>query len=232
MAKSLSKIQARNLRKAGESIKVIAQKLNVSPGSVSIWCSDIRLSPEQIAQLEKRMYDPTYGRRAEYLDKIKKETEARIMSLKEAGKALVGTIDTRDRFIAGVALYWAEGFKKDKQVGFANTDPRMVRVFINWLTEVCDVHRSNIRLRVTLNESYVHMIDPIQIYWSEMLDFPLSSFQKPIIQKVQWKKVYVNPEEYHGVLRVRVNNSLSLLRRILGCIDALSEGSKKSPPIL
>ncbi len=47
MVKSSEKIQARILRKRGISITEIAKQLNVSKGSVSIWCSDIILSEKQ-----------------------------------------------------------------------------------------------------------------------------------------------------------------------------------------
>ena len=53
MAKSKEKLHARQLRKKGLSIKNIAQKLSVSPGSVSIWCSDIVLTKDQIKKAEK-----------------------------------------------------------------------------------------------------------------------------------------------------------------------------------
>ena len=53
MAKSKQMLQARQLRKEGESIKVIAKKLSVSVSSVSVWCRDIELSKEQIESLKK-----------------------------------------------------------------------------------------------------------------------------------------------------------------------------------
>ena len=54
MAKPQEKLEARKLRRKGESIKVIAKKLQVSPSTVSTWCKDIKLSPIQVRELEKR----------------------------------------------------------------------------------------------------------------------------------------------------------------------------------
>ena len=55
MSKSLKKLQARKLRKNGESIKDIAYKLRVSKGSVSVWCRDIKLSSKQTERLRQKM---------------------------------------------------------------------------------------------------------------------------------------------------------------------------------
>jgi len=55
MAKSKERNRAIELRKKGESIKVIAKKIGVSKSSTSIWCRDIILSPMQIQKLHESM---------------------------------------------------------------------------------------------------------------------------------------------------------------------------------
>lgn len=55
MAKSIQKMEARQMRKNGKSIKEIAIKLQVSKSSASVWCSDIILSSKQINDLNKKM---------------------------------------------------------------------------------------------------------------------------------------------------------------------------------
>lgn len=221
MAKSSEKIKARDLRKEGKSIKEIAQLLQVSAGTVSVWCSDITLTPAQNGILALRMTDPHYGKRAMYLKKIKSDTLDKIELLKKEGVGEIGTLQERDLFIAGVALYWAEGFKKDKQIGFANLDPKMINFFIMWLEVSLGVKKENISARVVINESYANKVDELQEYWSHVTEIPLSNFQKPTFQKVVWKKEYANKNEYKGVLRIRVAKSLPQLRKIFGYIEGL-----------
>ena len=48
MAKYKEKIEARKMRIGGISIDKIALKLKVSKSSVSLWCRNILLTPEQI----------------------------------------------------------------------------------------------------------------------------------------------------------------------------------------
>lgn len=221
MAKPSEKTTARIMRVNGESIKVIARKLAVSPASVSTWCRDIVLTSHQISQLELRYKDPHYGRRQIYLNKIKKTKETKIKQLKEEGIKDIGMLTDRDLFLVGISLYWSEGFKKDSQAGFANSDPKMIKLFLRWLLETCNYDRKDLILRVTANVSHKYRINEIEKYWSDITEIPVTQFRKPFFQNVTWKKEYERPEEYNGVLRIRVRKSTDFLRKIHGWIEGL-----------
>ena len=221
MAKFKEKLEARELRKQGESIKVIAKKLKVSPSSVSFWCQDIKLSPAQIKELERRARDPNYGRRLEYALAQQRKRLKKTKYLKEEGIKEVGALSKRELFLAGVILYWAEGFKKDTQVGFASSDPSMIKLFIKWLFDCCGYKPQDLILRVTANISHKYRIQEIQDYWIRVTKIPKENFRKPFYQKVKWKKVYKNPNEYFGVLRIRVRKSTDFLRKIGGWIEGV-----------
>lgn len=224
MAKAKLRLKAKQLRKAGIGIKTIANKLKVSSSTVSLWCRDIELSEEQISELEKRAHDPYYGRRLANVKRQQKLRNDKIRKLFIKGKKDIGTLTTRELFIAGVCLYWAEGFKKDSQVGFSNSDPKMIVFFIQWLKRCCKIAKDNLSIRVGVNESYKTKISGIEEYWSRFLKIPLEQFQKPFFQKVVWKKLYDQPETYHGVLRIRVKKSTDLLRMINGWIAGIKGG--------
>jgi len=221
MAKSKQHKKAIILRQKGISIKQIAKKLDVSSSTASLWCKSVKLTPEQIKELEKRYRDPFYGKRYENVMRQREKRLSKIKSLKEEGIKEIGKINNRDLFIAGVALYWAEGFKKDARLGFANSDPNMIKIFLKWLIFICNVPKHDIRLRVGLNISHKNRIDEIQKYWSDLTTIPLNQFQKPFFQKFVWKKEYPNPQEYFGVLRIRANKQLPLFRKIHGWIEGL-----------
>lgn len=221
MAKFREKIKARNLRKDGESLKVIAQMLEVSPRSVSNWCRDIELTQEQTLKLEKRMIDPNYGNRQKYLNLIKNSKNLKIKKLKDEGRREIGNLSKRDLFLVGIALYWAEGFKKDSQAGFANSDPKMVNLFLRWLYECFNYKTSDLIPKLTLNISHKDRTKEIETYWSEKTGIPIENFQKPFYQNVKWKKIYENPNEYFGVLRIKVRKSIDFLRKIHGFIEGL-----------
>ena len=60
MSKYNERIKARQLRKNGVSIVVIASMLGVTKSSVSAWCRDITLTPEQ-KQKQKDTLKERYG---------------------------------------------------------------------------------------------------------------------------------------------------------------------------
>ncbi|MFH1970971.1 MAG: hypothetical protein ABIJ05_01135 [Patescibacteria group bacterium] len=222
MAKTKLKIEARKLRKTGESIKKIAKLLNVSPSSVSTWCRDIKLTSEQIKVLEKNARDPNYGRRLSYSLKQQAERIEKTNRLCKEGIEEVGNLNRRELFLTGIALYWGEGFKKDSQAGLASLSPDIIKFFLKWLKECFGYSLEDLIVRITLNISHKHRIDEITKYWVGITGIPLSNFRKPFYQKVKWKKVYEKPDEYHGVLRIKVRRSTDFLRKISGYIKGLS----------
>ena len=223
MAKPQLKVRAQELRKSGQSIKEIAKELQVSVGSVSVWCRDIQLSLPQIKELEKRAHDPYYGRRLEYANLRKKQLREKIDQLQQIGANRVENMSKRELFLVGTALYWAEGFKKDTQVGFSNSDPKMITLFLYWLIHCHEIDISLIKIRIVINDSHKERINDIEKYWLDVTKLPKSAFQKPTFQKIEWKKTYSNKNTYFGVARIRVGRSTDLLRTILGSISRLGE---------
>jgi transposase-like protein len=221
MSKSVQKIEAIRLRKTGKSIKKIAKQIGVSVGSASSWCRSVKLSHGQKRLLEAHSRDPYYGGKGVYLRKLKKRTDSKIKRLQKVGIKRIGILSKRELFLAGAVLYWAEGFKKDSQAGLASLDPAMIKFYIKWLKVCFGYQNKNLIFRVTANISHKHRIKEIEIYWSKLLDVPLSQFRKPFFQNVKWKKTYENPDEYYGVLRVKVRKSKDFLRTIYGFIEGL-----------
>lgn len=221
MAKSKLRIEAREFRRKGLGIKTIANRLRVSSSTASLWCRDIVLTQDQMNQLAQNARDPYYGKRKEYLQKIRTDKEKKITLLFQKGKNEVGILSKRELFIAGIALYWAEGFKKDNLVGFSNSDPKMIALFIKWLSFL-GIAKNRLKFRLGVNEVYRDNVKEIERYWKNKLNIEKSQFQKPFFQKVRWQKIYERPELYYGVLRIRVSKSIDLLRKMYGWIAGLS----------
>ena len=72
-----------------------------------------------------------------------------IEALLEEGRERIPRLSKREFLIAGAALYAREGCKTDGDVGFANSDPRMMAFFCAWLRRFFDVDESRLRLRST-----------------------------------------------------------------------------------
>lgn len=221
MAKSLLRIQARVLRQNGLGIKTIASKLGISSSTTSLWCRDIVLSLEQQLLLQHNARNPYYGGRGKYLQRLKQMKEDKTKRLFQQGIEEVAKLTPREFFVAGIALYWAEGFKKDSLMGFSNSDPEMIRFMVHWIRDACGIGKEHLRFRLALNESYKDKAKQVQLYWQKRLGVSERQFQKNFFQKVKWQKKYDHPDDYHGVLRIRVSKSIDLLRKMYGQIEGL-----------
>jgi len=144
------------------------------------------------------------------------------------GKKIIGTnFSKKEYMLIGASLYWAEGFKKDNRLGFANSDPYMIKLFLFWLENILDVPIECIRLRVGLNFSFTDRVGEIEKYWSDLTEIPIKQFNKAFFQKTKLQKNCPNRNSYYGVLRIRAIGQNDNFRKILGMVEALREINKK-----
>jgi len=229
MAKSALRIRARELRrKSGESIVMIAKKLKVSKGTVSLWCRDIQLSQSQIQNLLDRKEN---GLRLGQVNGALVQKNKRIKIIKqyqEDGLKEFKQVSDREYLVFGLALYLAEGAKKSRRIEFVNSDPQLIRFMRHWFVKFFSVPREHFSYRFTINETHRARVDVVTKFWSEYLNIPQSEFKKPVFVKAKHKKIYANHDNYFGTFRLSVLKGSSILYRILGLIEGLL-ASKKEP---
>lgn len=225
MAESAYRLEVRSLRRKGFSVNEIAKKTGFSKRTVSRWCNDIVLDSKQKLVLWSRAKAKYKENFRKYCEDKHQKTLAKISHLREEGIKSVGKLSKRELFIAGVALYWAEGFKKDMRFGFANTDPEMIKFCLKWLKESLRICNKDITLCVTINIGYQNKIRAIEKYWEKVTGIPKTQFTKPFFQKTKWLKEYEKPNDYYGVLRIRAKKSTDLLRKVKGFIEGLKKNS-------
>lgn len=225
MAKSIIKFEARELRKQKRSIKSIAKQLAVSASSVSTWCRDIKFSEEEKLEVFKRGYFAGSKARLEAIQARKVQLNNAIETIHKKAILEVGSLTKRDLFIAGIALYWGEGFKKDKLVGLASMSPFIAKFYIKWLRVCFNIQKERLLMRVTINIQKKEFTHSILQFWSQQLQIPLDQFSQCYYQNTKQKKIYENSSEYHGVIRIKVRKSITILRQIEGYIQALEKNS-------
>ena len=118
--------------------------------------------------------------------------------------------------LAGIFLYWGEGYKRPdgKSVDFANSDPTMVIIFLRFLREICCVDESKIRLYLYCYENQ----NPKELiaYWCNLLKLPKSCVTKPYVRKdFQLEKI---GRMKYGLIHIRYHDK-KLLTRILEWIE-------------
>ncbi len=221
MAKSLQKIHARELRAQGVSVRDIAVKLKVAKSTASLWVRDIILSLEQLEKLRHQKI--IGGEKGRFLG-ARKQKQDRLLRIQrgiDKGKMMFPTLSNHELLIAGVALYWAEGTKKQREVVFCNSDPKLVLFMIRWLQICFDIPISRFRCSVGINEIHKERENIVKRYWTDITGIPLSQFTKTSFKKVKNKKVYANFDQHYGTLAVDVSKPAELHYQILGLIEGL-----------
>lgn len=215
--------RALELRRKGKSIRAIAKLLHISPATASAWCKQIQLSSKQLERLLKSKSRISHLR---MLAKVKhKQNQERIMKLIEKSKKEIQALNAREFFLAGLSLYWAEGFKslKEKRMGFCNSDPKMIRFMMKWFRKALKIKSEGFTLRTEFNESHKDRVGEIQKFWSKIANIPINQFEKPFYHHSTWLREYSNRDKYFGVLRIRIRKSSDLLNKTRGWIIGLSK---------
>lgn len=217
---SEKKEQAILLRKNGQGLRSVAKQLSISLSTAQLWTKEVILSKEQkqhiaIEHRKKLML----GQRKFIEQRKAQKVEKELQTFTKAKKEI------RDKksdafFMIGLALYWAEGFKKDHSLGFVNSDPVMIQIFLKWLKTYGEISSRNIRLRLQIHDVYRASTESTQLYWSHLLHVPVSQFQAPFYQLSKFRPTSIDPT-YRGLLRVRVIESRELFIKILGWLEGL-----------
>lgn len=174
MAKPEKKKRARALRREGMSIKSIAKKVGVSPSSVSGWCRDIKLTPEQEEALQNsnaRREAQVKGARANVIKHRKKR-----MKYQEEGRQKAREGDPLH--LAGCMLYWAEGEKARNEIKFVNSDADMMVLFIKFMRECFDIPENKFKIRINVYLGNGLSPEEIINYWLDALNLTDKSLNK------------------------------------------------------
>ncbi|MFF4804793.1 hypothetical protein ACFY1U_41525 [Streptomyces sp. NPDC001351] len=205
--------RARELRLQGWTYDQIQVEVGCSKSSISLWVRDLprpeRRDPAEQARLAGRK---RWEHELAVRDEQRQQTKA-------SATAEIGHLSDRDLFIAGVALYWAEGGKdkpyaRRENVIFVNSDPGMIEVFLAWLN-LLGVERERLRYSVMIHETAD--VAAAEQYWVELVGADRSAFYKTTLKKHNPKTVRKNTgDSYRGCLAIRVLKGADLYRRIEG----------------
>lgn len=221
MAKFKEKIKAQQLRKKGESIKDIAKKLKISKGTVSIWCRDIELTKVQKKRLEDKMIKAGHRGRIKAARIQREKHLKKVKKLNKEGKRQIDKISKRDLLIAGVALYWGEGDKKDNGARFGNSDPQMIKFMLKWFEKVLGINKNQVKLYIGINRIHKGRIEKVEKYWSKITNIHRKQFGKTVLIKAKNKKIYENFNNHYGTLSIRLKKSSTLKYQIDGMLETM-----------
>ena len=131
-------------------------------------------------------------------------------------------------FLVGVALYWAEGYKKGaygsgwKSVDFANSDTEIIRLMMVFFRKICKVKDSKIKIQVIAHKNV--KIEGAVKFWSNITNIPRNQFIKTqcSVNKKSKRKGNTLP---NSTMHIRIND-VKLFFRIIGWIQYLKKLKK------
>jgi predicted transcriptional regulator len=219
---------ARRLREQGLDYNRIAAELGVSKSSVSLWVRDLP-RPQRLSYEECRKRAAEGVRR--YWESERPAREAKREAVRAAAAAEIGALTQRELLIAGAIAYWCEGtkskpYRQGDRVTFMNGDPRLIRFFLRFL-DAAGVDPAQIRYRVYIHEKAD--IVGAGLYWQEVTDADPAQFHRPTLKRHNPQTVRWNVgDDYHGCLRIDVQQSADLYQRIEGWARAAMNAASGS----
>lgn len=210
------RIKVQELRRRGFSYGEIQKVVPVQKSTLSGWCRDIILTNIQVARLARNKAlgankGRLIGARRQQAKRLKQ-----IQELLEKGRGEVGHLSARDRFIAGISLYVAEGTKTDKACNFSNSDVRLIKFMAQWFREFCRVPEHKLRGSIWIHEGLD--VSKAIGFWSKTVKIPHTQFYKTYVakNKKDSNKIRKNLHEY-GVFSIRFSDA-KIHRKMMGWI--------------
>jgi len=213
------KLEAQKLRKMGLSYSEIQKVVPVPKSTLSGWCRDIALTEKQALRLFKNKLSGSARGRIIGAKRVQAKRLKQIAEMMAEGKKEVGKLSTRDKFIAGISLYAAEGTKRDKVCSFSNSDPKLIKFMSAWFREFCHVPEKKLRGAIWIHDN-LDAIGAVK-YWSKLTNVPITQFHKTYIakNKVNSPKIRKNIHQY-GVFSFRFSDA-KVHRKIMGWIAGM-----------
>jgi|SRR3989344_3084179 len=204
------------LRLQGKSYSKIKKELRVSKSSLSLWLRNYPLSARRL----KRLTSGNEKRIESYRETMRKKREDRLEKVYTDEKKLWLPLSKRELYLVGLFLYWGEGLKaSSSMVSISNSDPRVQRFFIYWLTKILRISKSKLRVRIHF---YIDMnIKKETDFWSRQLKLPTKQFNKPYIKKTTLKSLTYKGFG-HGTCEITVGG-VELKSKIMMGIKSISD---------
>ena len=96
-------------------------------------------------------------------------------------------------------LYWCEGGKTEKaKLSFINSDPKLVKYFVDTFRKSFDVDESRFRALIHLHD--YHNVNRQTKFWSKITSISETQFTKPYNKPSTGKRI---KENYQGCVSVR-----------------------------
>ena len=184
-------LKIKNLRSKGYSLPEIQREVGVGAGSVFRHIHGVKILPEYVQQWHMK--------RGGSFKRMKMREKQAV----EKANDSIPSVSTKEKLIFLTALYWGEGSKGD--LNLMNSDPELVRVFVQGLKEVFQVPGDHLRVSIRIYEDLDRQ--KCLQYWSNITGIPAEEFVS--VDVIEGRKKGKLP---YGMCRIRVLKGCDLLK--------------------
>lgn len=195
------------LRKKGYSDRAISTELGIPKTTLSSWFGGRPWSERIRRKLFAENCKPTEKAIRAMVRAQRAKWEAWRKEFRDRARRDFPRLVRDPLFIPGMMLYWGEGDSKTRsQVRIANTDPRMLRLFVRFLRRSCGVPPSKIVCRLILYPDLEARQE--NAFWSKRLRVPIGQFRRAqVIRSRTCGGLHPSKRLSHGVCTVDVTST-------------------------
>lgn len=219
MTKSFERKKAIELRKQGFSYNEIRERIVVSKSTLSLWLRSVGLAKRHIRRLTEKQRETQKMAVAKWHEFRVEKT----LRIKQTAHAEIPSLSRKEKWLIGIALYWAEGAKEHEKgslIIFSNSDPAMVILFREWLLDYLHINPSDIVYELFIHEQSKNIRSAIQ-FWCSFMNID------PAELRIYLKKHNPSPKrknidvDYKGLMRLVVRRSVDMNRKISGWTEGI-----------
>lgn len=206
--------RARSLRQVGWTYTEIIAELgeDIPKNTLHYWVRDITLTDEQQERIRQKEREARAAGRPLAAEWHREQKRLRLQAAEEWAEPLATRLSTdREALLLMLAALWlGEGYKRDDVLMFGNSDPRIIKGWVEILRSTFEIDESKFACQLYLSEGMPEQ--EYQAYWSSITGIPLDKFQKSGFKKAE-AVGKIRREGYKGVCKV-IYHSAELRRQI------------------
>lgn len=214
------KLAAIKMRDGGCTYPEIETSLGVSRSTLSGWLRHLNLSKVALERIKNRkdahlQQARLLANEAHRQSKIR-EVESVQMEVRRAFRNYPFNRLMFEGWLA--MLYLGEGFRNRSALGFGNSNPRILALFVKLLRKVYKINEQKFRCCLYLRCDQI--VETETRFWSKVLSIPKERFSKPQFDKrTLGKKTW---DGYHGVCAIMYYDA-RLEKRVVAVAEYLME---------
>lgn len=219
------KIRAIKSRKNGNSLRDIEKKFGVPRSTLSGWFKDIKLEKKYQTKLHNNWKNALKKARKKAVRWHNQQKELRIKIAENQALETLLNLDNKSKPLQELALamlYLGEGSKTKNGTVMGNSDPLILKFFVNSLLEIYNIDAQKIKCSLHLRVDQDPKI--LTKFWSNELNIPIKNFTSFSVDlRSTGRSTYSN---YNGVCVVSCGN-IAIQRKLIYlsrkfCEDILS----------